>query len=81
MVRLAAGSPPVAIDPERTWKRQEILPEGWSQKVQINRDWLPLLSLKRKGLNLRRLGRRKSGLADDRYVLVVFFLLETRKGL
>src|SRR4051795_2407288 len=40
-----------------------------------------LLSLKRKGLNLRRLSRRKSGLADDRYVHVVFFLLETRKGL
>jgi hypothetical protein len=35
---------------------------------------------KRKGLNLRRLRRRQSGLADDRYVLVVFFLLETRKG-
>ena len=42
---------------------------------------VPLLSLKRKGPILRRLSRRKSGLADDRYVHVVFFLLETRKGL
>jgi hypothetical protein len=33
-----------------------------------------------KDLNLPRLSRRKSGLADDRHVLVVLFLLKTRKG-